>query len=114
MNRNLFIAIILITLTQVATYFQLQLQNVSIWAKKNPLILSLGGVPVSYALIVYTHYINLAFNGETWPGRLIGFAVGAIVFMILSHFVMNEQINMKTGVCLFLSVVILIIQIFWK
>jgi len=45
---------------------------------------------------------------------LIGFAVGVIVFAVLSHFVMKEPFSLKTIICLVLASAILIIQIFWK
>jgi hypothetical protein len=56
----------------------------------------------------------MAFDGQVWPGRLIGFAVGAIVFALLSHFIMDEPFSTKTITCLFLAGGILGIQIFWK
>lgn len=76
--------------------------------------MSLTGVPISILLIYFTKYCALSFNGEVWPGRLIGFAVGAIVFALLSHFIMNEPFTPKTIVCLCLAACILIIQIVWK
>lgn len=114
MNRNLLIALLLIVIAQTATYFQLQSQFVFDWAKRNTLIMSLFGIPISLLFIVYTRHINVAFDGQTWPGRLIGFAIGAIMFSILSSLLMNEPINTKTAVCLLLSIAILIIQFFWK
>jgi hypothetical protein len=45
---------------------------------------------------------------------LIGFSVGAIVFALLSHFLIKEEFNLKTIVSLGLASVILLIQIFWK
>ena len=114
MNRNLLIALILVIISQFATYFQLQAQFFWSWAKNHPILFSLGGFPISIILIYYTKYCAAAFNGETWPGRLIGFAIGAVVFTILSYFVMKEPVSMKTLSCLTLAMTILIIQIFWK
>jgi uncharacterized membrane protein len=76
--------------------------------------MSLFGLPISILLIYFTKYCAIAFDGQVWPGRLIGFAVGAIVFALLSHFIMNEPFNTKTIVCLFLAVAILGVQILWK
>ena len=114
MNRNLFIAIILATVAQSLTFFQGQSQFIWTWAKNNPIAISFMGVPISYLFIKFVKYAALSFNGEIWPGRLIGFAVGAIVFSILASAVMKEPVSAKTFICLILSAGILGIQIFWK
>jgi hypothetical protein len=72
------------------------------------------GLPISYIYIKFTKYCAEAFNGEVWPGRLIGFSVGAIVFAILSNLLIKEELNLKTIVSLGLASMILLIQIFWK
>ena len=56
----------------------------------------------------------IAFNGEIWPSRLIGFAIGIIVFSLMSHFIFKEPLTPKTLTCLGLGAVILLIQILWK
>ena len=114
MNINLIISFVLIFIAQILAYFQLQGQFMLPWIKKNPLIISLFGFPISYLLIKFTKYCSDAFDGEVWPGRLIGFAVGAIVFAALSHFIMKEEFTLKTIVSLGLASAILLIQIFWK
>jgi hypothetical protein len=82
--------------------------------KNHPLLMSITGFPISILLIYFTKYCALAFDGQVWPGRLIGFAIGAIVFALLSHFIMNEPFNTKTIVCLFLAAGILLVQVLWK
>ncbi len=72
------------------------------------------GIPISFLLIKFTKYSAAAFDGQIWPGRLIGFGVGIIVFTTMSWILMKEPINLKTIVCLVLAVMILIVQIFWK
>jgi len=114
MNRNLVIALILSVIVQVLTYFQLQGQFMSEWIKKNQLLMSIGGIPISYILMQYSFYCREAFDGYLWPGRLIGFAVGAIVFAILSVVIFGEAVTVKTGVTMALAIVILCIQLFWK
>ena len=60
------------------------------------------------------HNIIEYFNGEIWPGRLIGFAIGVIIFTAMASIFFGEAITAKTGVTLALSVIILLVQIFWK
>lgn len=112
--KNLIISLLIITIAQCLAYLQLQSQFFWTWAKNHPVVLSLFGVPISILLIYFTKYCALAFDGQVWPGRLIGFAVGAIVFAFLSHFIMNETFTTKTIVCLVLACIILILQVFWK
>ena len=112
--RNLIISLVIVTFAQLLAYLQTQSQFFWTWAKDHPLLMSITGIPISILLIYFTKYCSLAFDGQVWPGRLIGFAVGAIVFAMLSHFIMSEPFTPKTIVCLCLSGAILGVQILWK
>jgi len=114
MNRNLLIALCLIVVGQILTFLQLQAQFFSTWVKNNIGLFSLSGVLISYILIKYTKYCAAAFSGEIWPVRLIGFAIGAIMFTLMAWTIMKEPVSTKTFMCLILSLMILGIQIFWK
>lgn len=111
--RNFIISLIFIIIGQSLAYLQLQSQFFWTWSKNHPIVMAFLGVPISLLLIYFTKYCALAFNGEVWPGRLIGFAVGAITFALLSHFIMNEPFTPKTIVCLCLAGAILLIQVMW-
>ena len=112
--RNLIISLVIVTFAQLLAYLQTQSQFFWTWAKDHPLLMSITGIPISILLIYFTKYCSLAFDGQVWPGRLIGFAVGAIVFAMLSHFIMNEPFTPKTIVCLCLAGAILGVQILWR
>jgi hypothetical protein len=112
--RYLLISLFIVTVVQIISFLQLQGQFISEWMKKNTLLVTLIGLPISYLLINFTKYCALAFEGQIWPGRLIGFGVGIIVFTIMSWVLMKEPVNAKTAVCLSLAAGILFIQIFWK
>jgi hypothetical protein len=111
--KNLFIALALISVSQVIVYLQLQGQFFSAWIKSHPLTVSLLGIPISLILIEYTKRSAMYFQGEVWPGRLIGYAVGIIVFTILSYTIFNEPLSTKTIICLILSSIIVAIQVFF-
>ncbi len=111
--NNLIIAFILIVIAQSLTYFQLQSQFFWTWAKNHPILIAIFGFPISILYIYFTKYLSEYFNGQTWPGRLVGFAMGAIVFALLSNLFMGEALTNKTLICLLLSLCILVIQ-FWK
>jgi hypothetical protein len=112
--KNLIITLVLIIMAQLLAYLQTQGQFFWTWAKEHPLLMSITGIPISILLIYFTKYCALAFDGQVWPGRLIGFAIGAIVFALLSSLIMNEPFTPKTIVSLCLAVGILLVQILWK
>lgn len=72
------------------------------------------GIPISILFMYSVKNMVMAFDGQMWPSRLIGFSIGAMVFTWLSWSVFNEPITTKTLVCLLLSAAILIIQLVWK
>jgi multidrug transporter EmrE-like cation transporter len=59
-------------------------------------------------------HLILAFDGELWPSRLIGFVIGVTVYTIMSIALFDEPLKAKTIVCLGLSALILLIQLLWK
>jgi hypothetical protein len=71
-------------------------------------------IPISYLFIKGVELTTDAFKGQMWPSRFLTFSLGALSFPLLTYYFISEGINMKTLVCIFLSVLILIIQIFWK
>ena len=101
-------------LGQILVWYQINGQFISDWVKSNPLYMSILGIPISLVYIQATKYSVEAFNGELWPQRLIGFAVGMIVFSILTYIHLNETLTPKTIITLILSLIIVLIQIFWK
>jgi hypothetical protein len=54
------------------------------------------------------------FGGQIWPSRLIGFALGIMVFTAMSIGLFKEHMTPKTGICLGLSFSIVLRQLFWK
>jgi hypothetical protein len=105
---------LLFLLGQTLVWYQINGQFLSEWVKKNPLIISLLGVPISYLYIVATDHLVTAFDGELWPQRLIGFSMGMISFAFLTWFHLNQAITLKTATTLALAFTIVLIQVFWK
>jgi hypothetical protein len=101
-------------LAQISTFFQLQGQMKYDLFKNHYWLVVLMGIPISMLFMYSVKNMIIAFDGQMWPSRLIGFSIGAMVFTWLSWVIFNEPITTKTFVCLFLSFVILMIQLFWK
>lgn len=112
MNK-LIIGIIYGIIGQILTFLQLQGNIKYGWFQKYPIIL-LGAIPISFSFIKSVENLVIAYNGEIWPSRLIGFGIGAIVFTIMSIVLFKEPFTLKTGICMTLAGGILIIQIIWK
>ena len=101
-------------LAQSATFFQLQGSLRYEWFKNNYWLAVLMGIPISMLFMYSVKNMVIAFNGELWPSRLIGFSIGAIVFSWLSWAVFSEPLTMKTFICLMLALGILLVQLFVK
>ena len=117
MNINLkyfLLTCLFFLLGQTGIWFQLNAQFMWDWAKRNTLIMSVIGVPFTYIFILATGYGQKAFMGLMWPQRFLGFSIGIIIFAILSHSIMDETINFKTMLSLFLSFLIILVQLFIK
>ena len=105
---------LLFLLGQILVWYQINGQFLSNWIKNHPLVMSLMGIPISYVYIVATRDLVIAFDGELWPQRLIGFSMGMIAFAFLTWFHLNEALTAKTAVTLTLALAIVLIQVFWK
>jgi len=84
------------------------------WNQKYFWLLLFTSVPIGYFYMKSVERFVVAFNGEIWPSRLIGFGLGITVFTALSYFLFKEPFTIKTLVCLMLGVAIIAIQVLWK
>ena len=99
---------------QTMTFFQLQGSLKYDWFKNHYWLTVLMGIPISMLFMYSVKNMVMAFDGQLWPSRLIGFSIGAIVFTVFSWAIFNEPLTTKTYVCLTLALGILLIQLFWK
>ena len=101
-------------LAQSLTFLQLQGQLKYDILKNNTWFTVLIGIPISFMFMQSVKNFVLAFDGEIWPSRLIGFGIGVIIFSVMSGLLFKEPFTLKTGVCLFLGLLIILTQLFWK
>ena len=111
---NLLIGMFFGFLAQVATFYQLQGPLKFEWFKNNYWLTVLMGIPISMLFMYSVKNLVIAFDGQMWPSRLIGFSIGAIVFSWLSWAVFSEPLTTKTLICLVLALGILLVQLFVK
>ena len=112
--RALLLGTCMYLLGQILTYFQLNGQFLWPAFKKNPWLISLFGIPISYVFIVATKYAIEGFDGQMWPNRFIGFATGIIVYAWGTSYFFNQAFDTKTLVSLSLALLLICIQVFWK
>ena len=89
-------------------------QFISEWWKDKPVVAAvLMGVPTSICFW-YAYKIIMESTGSAWTARFIGSSAGLIVFPVLTWFLLGESMfTMKTMTCLFLAVIIILIQVFY-
>ncbi len=114
MNYNLLLGVFTGVIAQVVTFYQLQGPLKYEVLKQNFWFVLLWGIPISYLFTTSVRNFQTAFDGALWPGRLIGFSIGTIVFTIMSNILFEETLTPKTWICLGLSLLILLTQIFLK
>ena len=99
---------------QILTFLQLQGQLKFDLLKNNTWFTVLLGIPISFMFMKSVRCMVAAYNGQIWPSRLIGFSLSVTVFTAMSYLLFKEPLTAKTGVCLFLGLLIILVQIFWK
>lgn len=112
--NKIIIATVLMILGQIGSFMQLQGAIKYGWYEKYLWIILLSSVPISYLYIKSVNLYVQGFSGQIWPSRLIGFALGIMVFTILSTVLFKEHMTAKTVVCLLLALTIVGVQLFWK
>ena len=109
-NKEILFCVLILFFTQIIIWFQLNAQVKWDWFKDNYLLLSILGMPISYALLYSTKFGWEGF-GELWPIRLLGFAVGIISFPFITYLILGEGVTLKTGLSLGLAIIIMLLQL---
>ena len=71
-------------------------------------------MPATVGYILATRNLYTAMDNSLWSVRLIGFSMGVLTFTVLTYWYLKEGLNMKNTITLALSVVIVLLQVFWK
>lgn len=111
---HMFYGILFGIFGQILSFLQLQASSKYGWNEKYPYLVLLTSIPIGFFFIRSVHHLVLAFKGEIFPSRLIGFAVGIAVFILMSKFLFNENLNPRNIICIALSICIVAIQIWWR
>tara|TARA_R100001015_G_C4609062_1_gene164332 strand:+ start:791 stop:1138 length:348 start_codon:yes stop_codon:yes gene_type:complete len=115
MSSKFYVACLLIFVGHVLAWYQTYSPHVWDWCKQNivfiPLIFS---IPTGY-LFLYGMKFAIEEMDEVWGPRLLAFGLSYLVFPFLTYWYFNESMfEVKTLLCIFLSFLIVAIQVFWK
>jgi hypothetical protein len=111
MNMLIIASIVVFFIAQSLAWLQINGQFVWPWMKDHRLLISLTGVPISYLLMIATDLAYEGMDNKIWPGRLMAFAVGILVFTMFTNLLLGEGLTPKVGVSLVLATVLLAIQL---
>jgi len=111
-KRMLIIASLLVFfLAQAIAWIQINGQFIWPWMKDHMFAVSLLGIPISYLLMLATNYAYIGMDGKIWPGRLLAFAMGILVFTIFTAIFLKEGMTLKTVISLILSFILIGLQL---
>ena len=106
---KVWMAIAVSLLGHIWAWFHMQGQFKYEWAKTWWWII-LGGIPISILFFYGTKWYYEYF-GYYWYVRPIGFGIGTLTFGLLTWILLNEVPDTRTIISLFLSVIIIILQL---
>ena len=106
---KLFWGLLLSVCGNIMAWVHMQGQFKYEWAKSWWWIV-LGGVPISFCFYFSTRWFYEYF-GKYWYVRPVGFGLATLTFGILTWLLLNETPDVRTWICLCLSVIIIILQL---
>ena len=105
----------LFAFAQTMVWFQLYSQYIWKWWENKPFVAAvIFGIPASVCFWYGTRIAVDATN-EAWASRMLGFGMSYVTFPLLTWWLLHESMfTTKTMICVFLSFVIVGVQLFWK
>lgn len=115
MTIKLAAGICLYILGHVLAWFQLNSQFVWDWAKNTPFLsVLIYSIPVGVCFLYGTKFC-VEETGALWSSRFLAFSASYMAFPVMTWYFLNESMfTTKTMICIFLTICIVMIQIFWK
>jgi hypothetical protein len=113
---NLLIGSCFFIVLHVMIWFSTNLQFMSSAISEKSMVVTLClSVPISLCAYYGSRYTYAALENSVWAVRFIGFGTSYLVFPLLTWVLLKESmLTPKTMVCIFLSIIIVSIQVFWK
>ena len=109
------IGCLLFFIGHLLSWFQNNSQFVWDWWKARPILAVLVyGLPTG---LCFLYGVKLAYAemGQVWGPRFLIFSMSYLTFPILTWYFLNESMfTTKTMICVFLSMLIVSVQLFWR
>ena len=114
-TKNVYMALACFVAGHTLAWFQLNSQFIWNYWKTRPLLaICLYSIPVGLLFWFGARYIYDE-TGDLWTGRFLAFSSSYMVFPVLTWILHNESpFTTKTMLCIGLSFLIMLIQVFWK
>jgi len=114
-TKNMYMALACFVAGHTLAWFQLNSQFIWDYWKTRPLLaICLYSIPVGLLFWFGARYVY-AETGDLWTGRFLAFSSSYMVFPVLTWILHNESpFTTKTMLCVGLSFMIMLIQVFWK
>ena len=108
------VAVFLFIVLHTLVWFSTNLQFVKGSDVYNPLLVALlFSIPITLCAFYASRITYGIFNDSAWSVRFLAFGVSYLVFPILTWVMLGESMfTLKTGICIFLSLIIVCVQVF--
>jgi hypothetical protein len=106
--------VIFIALAYIAIWFQAYGPSKVEWVAANRWVIYVLAIPVTFVFTLGTETLLPYFKDSVWALRFISFAINMFVFTIMTRFIADELLTLKSATCLTLALAIILIQILWK
>ena len=115
LSKNIYLALACFVTGHALAWFQLNSQFIwDYWRDKPLLAILIYSVPVGLLFWMGAKY-TYAETGDLWTGRFLAFSSSYLVFPLLTWWLHHESpFTSRTIVCVALSLLIMLIQIFWR
>lgn len=115
-SSGLFWACCLFTLGQVMAWFQNNSQFVWEWWAERPFVtVAIFSIPTGLCFWFGVKLAYEAMGQVVWGPRFVMFALSYLTFPLLTwKFLGESMFTPKTMICVFLSMLIIGVQLFWK
>ena len=114
-SSKLWLALSLFALGQTMAWFQINSQFVWEWWRTKPILaVAVYGLPTG---LCFLYGVRFAYEemGQVWGPRFLIFSMSYLTFPILTWYFLNESMfTTKTMICVFLSMLIVAVQLFWR
>jgi len=110
--KNIILGLLLLALGQTGAWFQQFAQVKWKWFKDNEWFnLFILSIPLGYMFITAAKLLYGELE-SAWSVRMLQFSIGTLMMFLLTYGFLNEGLSLKNGLCLFLALLIILIQAF--